>query len=87
MAKSFYVHRALKYIIHQQNRKIDSNNNNNNNNNNHNDNDNNNDNNEIEPKTIKDIYIFTFTLRLHFPSGFVHNCQIFIDNGYSSYIS
>ena len=37
MAKSFYVHRALKYVIHQHNRRIDNNNNNNNNNNNDND--------------------------------------------------
>ena len=83
MAKSFYVHRELTYVIHQHNRGINNDNNNNNNNNNDNDNnDNNNSNNKMEPKTIKDIYIFTFTLGL--PSSFVHNHQIFIDNGHSS---
>ena len=56
MAEGFYVHRALKYVIHQHNRRIDNNNNNNNNNNNDNDN---NSNNKMGPKTIKDIYIFT----------------------------
>ena len=87
MAGSYYVHRALKYVIHQHNRSIDNNNNNNDNNNNDNDNnnnDNNNGNNKMEPKIIKDIYVFTFTLGLHFPSSFVHNRQIFIDNGHSS---
>ena len=86
MAKSFYVHRALKYVIHQRNRRIGNNNNDNNNsNNNDNDNnDNNNSNNKMETKTIKDVYIFTFTLGLHFPSSFIHNRQIFIDNGHSS---
>ena len=85
MAESFYVHRALKYVIHQDNRRIDNNNNNNKNNNNDSDNnDNNNSNNKMGPKIIKDIYIFTFTLGLHFPSSFVHNRQIFIGNGHSS---
>ena len=83
MVKSFYVHRALKYVIRQHNRRTDNNNNNNNNNDNDN-NDNNNSNNKMDSKTIKDIYIFTFTLGLHFPSSFVHNRQIFISNGHSS---
>ena len=88
MAGGFYVHRALKYVIHQHNKSIDNNNNDNNNdNNNNNDNDNidnNNSNNKMEPKTIKGIYVFTSTLGLHFPSSFVRNRQIFIDNGHSS---
>ena len=75
MAKSFYVHRALKYVIHQHNRKIDNNNNNDNSNNDNDNNDDNNSNNKMEPKTVKDLYIFTFTLGLHFPSSFVHNHQ------------
>ena len=83
MVKSFYVHRALKYVIRQHNRRTDNNNNNNNNNDNDN-NDNNNSNNKMDSKTIKDIYIFTFILGLHFPSSFVHNRQIFISNGHSS---
>ena len=82
MAKSVYVQRALKYVIHQHNRRIDNNNNINNNNNNNNDNnDNNNSNDKMDPKTIKDI--LTFTLGLHFPSSFVLHRQIFIGNGYS----
>ena len=64
MAGSFYVHRALKYVIHQHNRSIDNNNNDNNNdnhNNNDNDNnDNNNGNNKMEPKTIKDICFYLY---------------------------
>ena len=67
MVKSFYVHRALKYVIRQHNRRTDNNNNDNNNNNNDNDNnDNNNSNNKMDSKTIKDIYIFTFTLDFTF---------------------
>ena len=59
MAKSVYVQRALKYVIHQHNRRIDNNNNINNNNNNNNDNnDNNNSNDKMDPKTIKDILTF-----------------------------
>ena len=73
MAKSFYVHRALKYVIHQHNRRIDKNDNINNNNNNNDNNDNNNSNDKMDPKTIKDI--LTFTLGLHFPSSFVLNCH------------
>ena len=53
MAESFYVHRALKYVIYQHNRRIDNNNNNNKNNNNDSDNnDNNNSNNKMGPKII-----------------------------------
>ena len=85
MTKSFYVHTALKYVIHQHNRRIDKSNNNNNNNNNDNDNnDNNNSNNKMGSKIVKDVYIFTFTLGIHFASSFVHNRQIFIGNGHSS---
>ena len=62
MAKSFYVHTSLKYVIYQHNRRIDNNNNNNDNDNN----DNNNSNNKMDSKTIKDIYIFTFTLDFTF---------------------
>ena len=42
VAKSFYVHAALKYVIYQHNRRIDNSNNNNDNNNNDNDNNDNN---------------------------------------------
>ena len=58
MVKSFYVHRALKYVIRQHNRRTDNNNNDNNNNNNDNDNnDNNNSNNKMDPKQSK-MFIF-----------------------------
>ena len=71
MAECFYVHRALKYVIHQRNRRTDNNKNNNNNDNNDNDNnDNSNSNNKMEPKIIKDIHNFTFALGLYFPISF-----------------
>ena len=53
MAKSFYVHTSLKYVIYQHNRRIDNNNNNNDNDNN----DNNNSNNKMDPKQSK-MFIF-----------------------------
>ena len=34
-------------------------------------------NNIREPKTIKSIHAFTFTLRLLFAISFIHNCQLF----------
>ena len=81
MAGSFYVHRAHKYVIHQHNKRIDSNNN-----------DNNDNDNDITV-VIKDaakamIFLFLpLLLELHFPISFAHNCQIFIDNVHFSYMS
>ena len=79
LAGGFNVHRAWLYVIHQHSRRIDSNNDSNNNNNNKNDNDNhdnNNSNKNMEPETINNIFVFTFTLGLHFPSSFAHTIRV-----------